>query len=127
MTAKQMAEVQAKAELGVTPEASNVFGRRYSKFSELVTELQAVNELKKSAEEDSRRINKELQVLWADVEFKSVVESDGTKITLVESVSASRVDPIRLIELGVAADTVKAATVAGNPYQFVKISVPKVK
>jgi hypothetical protein len=125
MTKKEM--IDAKAELGEVPHAADVFGRRFHKFAELVGELQAVNELKKSAEEDSKRLNRELQEMWADVPHKTVLGDRAVKITLVESVSASRVDPIRLIELGVAADTVKAATVAGNPYQFVKISAPKVK
>jgi len=120
MTGKQMAA--EKVEIGVVPQAQEVFGRRYNKFADLVEELRQVNELKKSAEEDSKRLNKELQLMWADCEQKTVLDG-GTRITLVQS-SSSSINKVDLLELGVSADVILKATRVSN-YEFVKITTPK--
>ena len=115
-------EAEAKIELGIVPAASEVFGRKYRKFTELVADLRAVNELKRSAEEDSKRLNKELQSMWADVDAKTVLDN-GAKVTLVSS-SNSSIDKVKLVELGVRADIIVAATKT-TAFQFVKITAAK--
>jgi hypothetical protein len=114
--------VDAKAELNITPSAEEVFGRRYPRFIGLVGDLRQVNEMKKEAEAESKRINDELQLMWADVEHKTVTDT-GTKITLVSS-SNSSISKEKLVELGVPAETVLAATKV-TPYQYVLVTVPK--
>lgn len=112
-------EAEAKLDLGVAPEAKEVFGRRYSKFTQLVGELRAANEVKKQAEEESKRLNKELQSMWADVEAKTVVE-DGCKVTLVSS-SNSHISKEKLLEAGVLASVIRDCTSVVS-YQFVKVT-----
>jgi hypothetical protein len=124
MTGKQIAE--AKAELGIAPAASEVFGRRYNTFIKLVEELQGVNEIKSTAEAESRRLNGLLQSMWADVGHKTVLDN-GTKVTLVTSKSADRIEAVSLIEQGVSIDVIQKATVEGKPYKFVKVTPPKEK
>ena len=113
----------AKSELGIVPLASEVFGRRFSKFMELVNDLRAVNEMKRESEAESKRLNGLLQEMWADCESKTVLREDGGKVTLVSS-SNSSIKKELLVELGVPAETVKAATVV-TPYQYVLITEPK--
>ena len=115
-------EAAAKMEIGVCPEAKEVFGRSYSKFTRLVGELRAANEVKKQADEESKRLNKELQSLWSDVEAKTVMD-DGAKVTLVQS-SNSHISKERLLELGVTATIIRDATKVVE-YSFVKVTEPK--
>lgn len=105
-----------------TVEAAGVFGARYRKFAQLVGELRAANEVKKQAEDESRRLNKELQSMWADVEAKTVVE-DGCKVTLVSS-SNSTISKEKLLEAGVLASIIRDCTNTVN-YQFVKVTEAK--
>src|SRR6267142_3491414 len=111
-------EATAKVEIGIAPEASEVFGRRYRKFTQLVGELRAANEVKKQADEESKRLNKELQLMWSDVEAKTVID-DGAKVTLVSS-SNSHISKERLLELGVTATVIRDATKVVS-YSFVKV------
>lgn len=111
-----------KAELGIVPDAKEVFGRRYATFASLVSDLVSVNAIKKEAEAESKRINLDLQSMWADVGHKTVL-NDGAKVTLVES-SNSSIKKERLVELGVPAATIVEATVV-TPYSFVKVTAAK--
>jgi hypothetical protein len=115
-------EAAAKVEIGVAPDAKEVFGRRYQRFSHLVGELRAANEVKKQADEESKRLNKELQSMWADVEAKTVVD-DGARVTLAQS-SNSHISKERLLELGVTATVIRDATKVVE-YSFVKVTEPK--
>jgi|SRR6266850_2273615 len=117
MTRQELAN--AKAELNIIPEASEVFGRRYNRFIELVTDLRNVNDIKREAEAESKRINSLLQEMWADCEHKTVMDN-GTKITLVPS-SNSSISKTALLELGVSADVIVGATKV-TPYEYVLIT-----
>src|SRR5260221_78280 len=114
--------VEAKVELGITPEASEVFGRRYGKFASLVSDLRAVNDMKREAEAESKRINGLLQEMWSDVDTKTVTDC-GTKITLVSS-SNSSISKDTLVELGVPVDVIVKATKV-SPYKYVLVTAPK--
>lgn len=117
-------EAAAKMEIGIAPEAKEVFGRRYQRFAHLVGELRAANEVKKQADEESKRLNKELQSIWADCEAKSVTD-DGARITLVSS-SNSHISKERLLELGVTATIIRDATKIVE-YGFVKVTESKAR
>lgn len=115
-------EAAAKVDLGIVPMASEVFGRRYRKFTELVAELSAANQVKKQADEESKRLNAELQAMWADVPAKTVLD-DRVRITLVQS-SNSHISKERLLELGVTATVIRDATKTVE-YSYVKVTEPK--
>lgn len=117
-------EAEAKIDIGIAPEAKEVFGRKYQRFTHLVGELRAANEVKKQADEESKRLNKELQSIWADVEAKTVVD-DGAKVTLVSS-SNSHISKERLLELGVTATVIRDATKVVE-YSFVKVTESKAR
>jgi hypothetical protein len=104
------------------PEAVDVFGSRYKRFTQLAGELRAANEVKKQAEAEAKRLNAELQLMWADVETKTVMD-EGARVTLVQS-SSSTINKERLLELGVLATVIKEATKTTN-YSFVKITEGK--
>jgi hypothetical protein len=102
--------------------ASDVFGYSYSRFSDLVAQLRAASDVKKQAEEESKRLNKELQLLWTDVAEKTVVE-DGCKVTLVSS-SNSTISKELLVQAGVLASVIRDCTKVVE-YQFVKVTPTK--
>lgn len=104
------------------PEAIDVFGQGYRKFTQLTGELRAANEVKKQAEEESKRLNKELQLMWADVDAKTVMD-DGCKVTLVSS-SNSTINKELLIQAGVLASIIRDCTKIVE-YQFVKVTEAK--
>jgi hypothetical protein len=109
-------------ELGIIPEAVEVFGGRYKKFAYLVGELRAANEVKKQAEAESKRLNGELQLMWADVEAKTVTD-EGCKVTLVQS-SNSHISKEALLQAGVLATVIRDCTKVVN-YSFVKVTEAK--
>jgi len=115
-------EAEAKIELGVIPDAREVFGRRYQKFSQLVGEFKAAQEVKRQAEAEAKRIDKLLQEFWTDCQAKTVMD-DKLKVTLVQS-SNSHISKERLIELGVAATVIRDATKTVY-YSFVKVTEGK--
>lgn len=115
-------EAAAKLELNIIPNAKEVFQRNYRKFNKLVEELRAANEVKSQAEAESKRLNKELQTLWADCEAKTVLDG-GCKVTLVSS-SNSHISKERLVEAGVPVSVIQLATKVVE-YQFVKVTETK--
>jgi|SRR6267142_5272113 len=115
-------EAEAKLDLGIAPEAVEVFGRRYKRFTQLVGELRAANEVKKQAEAESKRLNGELQVMWADVDAKTVMD-EGARVTLVQS-SSSHISKEKLLEAGVLATVIRDCTKISS-YSFVKVTEPK--
>lgn len=117
-------EAEAKVDLGVIPDAKEVFGRRYKTFIGLVEELRSANEVKRQAEAESKRLNGLLQEMWADCEAKTVTD-DRVKITLVSS-SNSHVSKEKLLELGVPATVIRDATTI-KAYQYVLVTEPKGK
>jgi hypothetical protein len=110
------------AETEAIPEAVDVFGSRYKRFTRLVGELRAANEVKKQAEAEAKKLNADLQLMWADVEAKTVMD-EGARVTLVQSCN-THISKERLLELGVLATVIKEATKTMN-YSFVKVTEGK--
>ncbi len=115
-------EAEAKVDLGVVPDAKEVFGRRYKTWLSLVEELAASNEVKKQAEAESKRLNGLLQDLWADCEAKKVMAGD-LPVHLVQSHN-STVSKELLLEAGVAATVIRDCTKV-TPYSYILIGKPK--
>jgi|ERR1700676_3930424 len=111
-----------KVELGIAPEAKEVFGRRYQRFAHLTAELRAVNEAKKQLEKESKTLTTALVELFADCPAKTVLE-DGAKVTLV-SFERGTIDKQLLLENGVPASTITKSTKM-TPVEFVKITAAK--
>ena len=111
-----------KIELGIVPEASEVFGRRYKSFSKIANELRSINEAKSQLEKESKVLTKQLLEMWSDVPAKTVLE-DGAKVTLV-SFERGTIDKQLLLENGVAASTITKSTKL-TQVEFVKITAAK--
>jgi|SRR5271166_142731 len=104
------------------PLAQDVFGSHYKRFNSIVEELRAANEVKKQAEEESKRLNKLLQEMWADVGAKTVV-NDSYRVTLVSS-SNSSISKEKLFEAGVSLAIIEKATKTTS-FSYVKVSENK--
>jgi hypothetical protein len=111
-----------KIELGVIPDAVEVFGHRYKAFAKLAEELKGINEAKSQLEKEAKDLNTKLIKLWADCPAKTVLEG-GAKVTLV-SFERGTIDKQLLMENGVEASTIIKSTKM-TPVQFVKITPAK--
>ena len=111
-----------KVELGIVPEASEVFGRRYKLFAKIAQELRGINEAKSQLEKESKALSKQLVDMWADVPAKTVLE-DGARVTLV-SFQRETLDKQLLLENGVAASVI-SKSMRSTPVEFVKITPAK--
>ena len=118
-----MTETQAMEQIGMIPDAKSVFGKRYKQWLKLCEELRQVNSVKGSLEVESKRLNKLLTEMWADVDAKKVDDSEFTA-QLVSSQSSS-IKRDLLLENGVPASVIVASTET-KPYQFVRIDTTKV-
>lgn len=72
--------------------------------------------------EARKNVDELLDGVMLDLNVGKIVMPDGFVISLIKSSSASKVDAKLLLALGVAADTIKAATVPGNPYKYVLVA-----
>lgn len=113
---------EAKIELGIIPEASEVFGRRYKSFAKIANELRGINEAKSQLEKESKVLTKQLLEMWADVPAKTVLE-DGARVTLV-SFARETLDKQLLLENGVAASVI-TKSMKVTQVEFVKITPAK--
>lgn len=118
-----MTETQAMESIGMVPEAKSVFGKRYKQWLKLAEELRQVNEVKAGLEAESKRLNKLLQEMWADVDAKKV--EDGEFTAQLVSAAHSSIKKDLLLEAGVPASVIVASTKT-KPYQFVRIDTKKV-
>lgn len=66
-----------------------------------------------------KRLSKEME---ADLVVAGLTKVmwNGRPVQIIESCSAARVDPAKLLSMGVDADIIAACTEAGKPYQYVK-------
>jgi hypothetical protein len=112
----------AETESVAVPEAGEVFGPQYRRFTQLVGELRAANEVKKQAEAEAKRLNNDLKLMWADVEAKTVTD-EGARVTLVQS-SNSTINKEKLLELGVTATVIRDATKT-TTYTYVLVTEGK--
>lgn len=110
-------------EIETLPNAQSIFGKRYQKWLKLCEELRQINEVKAGLEAESKRLNKLLQEMWADVDVKKV-EDDEFIAQLVSSQSSS-IKKELLLENGVPASVIASSTET-KPYQFVRIDTKKV-
>lgn len=113
---------EAKIELGIVPEASEVFGRRYKSFAKIANELRGINEAKSQLEKESKVLTKQLLEMWADVPAKTVLE-DGARVTLV-SFTRETLDKQLLLENGVAASVI-TKSMKVTQVEFIKITAAK--
>jgi hypothetical protein len=95
-----------------------------ARFDELVRQRQEAIEHKKALEELVETLNGEIGA-WMDVAGVRSVKSAGWLVTLANRTTPGRLNPERLLELGVPADTIAAAREEGKPYTSVMVSKAK--
>lgn len=88
----------------------------------LYNERRSVKATEDKVIEQRKELDETLDNILIDLNVGKINMPDGFVISLVKSSSASKVDAKLLLALGVSADTVKAATVPGNPYKYVLVA-----
>jgi len=86
-------------------------------FDEKVDLRFSLSEKKKAIDSQLSELNIEIATMLT-VAGADKVACDGLTVSMVEGRTTKKIDGIKLVELGVSVDTVKAATVEskGNPY-----------
>lgn len=86
-------------------------------FDEKVDLRFALSEKKKAIDSQLSELNLEIATMLT-VAGADKVACDGLTVSMIEGRITKKIDGIKLVELGVSADTVQAATVEskGNPY-----------
>jgi hypothetical protein len=102
----------------------NIAGEGQAQFDELVRQRQEALEHKKALEELVETLNGEIGA-WMDVAGVRSVKSAGWMVTLANRTTPGRLNPERLLELGVPADTIAAAKEEGKPYTSVMVTKAK--
>jgi hypothetical protein len=93
-------------------------------FDELIRQRQEAIEHKKALEELVETLNGQIGA-WMDVAGVRSVKSAGWLVTLANRTTPGRLNPERLLELGVPADTIAAAKEEGKPYTSVMVTKVK--
>ena len=119
-------ELAAREELGLVSTAEEVFGARAEKFNHLVADYVSIKGLIKTSEEEIRVLQKQIEQYLADAPSKTVM-SDGLRVTTVVNQGRETIDRLKLLEAGVAAETIRKCTVQGQPFSYVKVTAPKEK
>jgi len=89
-------------------------------FDELIRQRQEAIEHKKALEELVETLNGQIGA-WMDVaRVKSVISGEWQAI-LVDKTTPGKLNPERLLELGVPADTIAAAREEGKPYTMLQV------
>lgn len=96
-------------------------------FEALAREKDALDTVKKVTEERLKAVNKDLEAYLTGAEAEKVNLWDGLKLKIGHGATASKISATRLLELGVALETILAATEGGTPYTFAQIERPKSK
>ncbi len=84
-------------------------------FDELIRQRQEAVEHKKALEELVETLNGQIGA-WMDVAQVKSVRSGEWLVTLADRTTPGRLNPEKLLELGVPADTIAAAHEPGRPY-----------
>jgi hypothetical protein len=80
---------------------------------------------KKRVEAELKEINEALLVEMLAADKKKVRLWDGMTFEVRSGRSPSKIEATMLLEMGVALETIQAATVEGREYQFVQVNKPK--
>ena len=132
MTQAQREEVQAKEELGIIPDSSEVFGKRAATFDKMIEERTQLKAVMHSLEEElgytdstGKRhpgLDDRIQEYLADTGIKTVM-SNGIKVTQAQGTNVQLKKDL-LVEAGVAATVIADCTVRKN-YDYLLITPPK--
>jgi hypothetical protein len=119
---RKMANEEAQ-DLGITPDSTTAFGKRAETFDALVRDYEGISGAIRSLEEEKKALQDKLKLYFTDSGIKTVVVANlQSKVTLVVNQGRSTIDKIKLLEHGVAAQTIVECTVQGDPYSFVKVT-----
>lgn len=94
-----------------------------NQFVKLVAERQEWKLQEDEAAKERKRIDKEIEetLTQAGLDNTSVVSTGDWLTERVFSKSADKLEPHRLLELGVSATTIKAATVEGKQFSYILV------
>lgn len=109
------------AEVGIVPQAGEVFGRKLPKFQERWQELAAIRQQQKEMEQRAKELTTELTELFSDSGHQKVVDGE-IRVTLVAG-SRANLNKQLLIENGVTADILEKSTKVST-FTGIKISRP---
>jgi hypothetical protein len=94
-------------------------------LQDMVVRRTALDTIKKWAEEELKTMNEELLLLMNEADQDKVRLWDGMRLERRASTTASKIEPTKLLEVGVTLDQIQSATVQGRPYQYVMITKEK--
>lgn len=118
-----MTELEATQELNLIPDSETVFGpKRRKQFDNLIGEHVALANHIKQLEAEKRKLAERIQSWLADHDTKTVM-SNNHRVTLAQG-SSSHLSKEKLMELGVPASVVVAATKV-TEYIYVLVTPPK--
>jgi hypothetical protein len=126
MTSTQKAEVEAKEQIGIIPDSSEVFGKRAATFDNIVEERTQMKAVMKGLEEELKVLDKKIETFLADTPSKTVL-SNGSRVTQCQNPGQSKLSKELLIEAGVAATVIAECTIPGKAYSYILVTAPKVK
>lgn len=118
---KQNGTAKAIAEMGELPDYKTSRVLAASNLRQLVKDQQKYRAERDAAEALVKDCNEQIAELLEKAKVDSVAV-DSHRVTRVESAGRSTLDKNRLMELGVAADTIIKATVQGKPFVTIKIT-----
>lgn len=93
-------------------------------FKKIAQQLTGLRKDKKEIEEQIKELDTKAQLLFAGLpEGVRSVQVEDIRVTLAKGRSPSRVDPMKLLSLGVENSIIKEATKEGKEYEYVKTTV----
>lgn len=126
MTAKEAA---AAVELGVVPNAAEVFGKALARFVKMVDEREGLREIEKQSKEergytdDNHKrfpgIDDKIKDMLADL--KKVMLPDGRSVQVVDMPGREFVDVKMLLEAGVTADIIQRCKKRSTPSWHIRV------
>jgi hypothetical protein len=120
---EQRKQVDALEKLGMVPEWKEVPELRQLHFGALVEKRTLLKDEIKFRESKVKELDEEIQAALAVSGVEKVIWEDRP-VQIVESKSASKVVPEKLLLLGVPADTIAQATEPGKPYSYLLVGKP---
>lgn len=91
-------------------------------FTALVTERQHHKSIEDNAKRQRADCDKRIEAMLLMTSDSARVQVDQFTVQRVTSRSASKLEPRKLLELGVSAGTIQQATVEGKPYSYVLVT-----
>lgn len=99
--------------------------QRPSDFERLVDEKIDLDRQKKIIEDRLKQIGPELEATLMAEGVERVAYRDGITVKIGKGRAPSKIVAAKLLEQGVAADIIAAATVDGAEYTFAQVVIPK--